>query len=165
MQVFPQVNIDRVAKLEPGDLFILVDGGKQCVALLSFDPAQGGERMMLVLGPKVPNDPEPLPRLFLESAATAIKFGKNYVLKLPTKPEHWSSQAPVIEVSSILMVDDKPYFRASFVHSVRAIECWIEASNGNVHFNRPPGTGAYALKWEIVVQQPGFDEQVVLRST
>ncbi len=164
MKIFPQVTIDRFAQLKQGDLFIYVQGDQRCVALKCFDPTDGGDEVILLLGPKLSEDLAPAPRLIGEASMTVINFGQSYMLRLPTEPEGWVVDVPPITVPSILAADDKVYYRASIGHRPGQSKLgWVEISSGLVSRATPPGTKAYAVKWELVIQEPGAQDRVILR--
>lgn len=164
MQVFPRVISKRFSQLERGDLFILLENDERYVALKCFDPADGGDELILLLGPNLPDDLGPPPRLIGEQMMTVMSFGQDYVLRLPTSPEGWMADTPPPATPTILLADDKPYFRANAGHRPGQFRAtWVEISSGLASRSAPAGIKAFAVKWELLIREPGVVEHVILR--
>jgi hypothetical protein len=89
MEINPTVKVARFEQLEPGDLFIFVNDRAPCYAIKSQkDPKTGDPEGLVILGPQFPYDAE---ESFLMPwrAASALCFGKNYTVLLPTQPSAW----------------------------------------------------------------------------
>src|SRR5690349_19313202 len=112
MLVAPALAVTRFAQLQPGDLFILPEEEGGFVALKAAAP--DGDMLLVPIGPNFP-DGLPYPCLVAERAATVISLGKEYSLRLPTRPESWRLAPPGPETHCIAVTEEGAFVRASFV--------------------------------------------------
>ena len=164
MRIIPSVRIDRFAQLKSGDLFIYLNGADRCVALKGVDPTNDGDKIILLLRQATPNDAVPGPRVIGERSLTAISFGQDFILRLPSEPDGWMTSYPPEDLLCVLMAGDKAYFRGNFSQYAGDFKpCWIEVSSAVLSYKIPPGTAAFAVKWEIILQGPSAGERMILR--
>ncbi len=163
MKILPELTVTRFEQLTPGDLFIFLIREEQYVALAAEDKNEKGRNLILLLGPKFPEDVSG-PHLFPWTAATVISFGKEYELQLPIFPHHWSSQPPDPQQHCILLAGNTAYVRANFSPYPRRFQpCYVRMNDGLVEYGSPPGIGAFALEWEIVTPATIRDGRTVLK--
>ncbi len=162
MHLAPNLKAVRFQQLPVGDLFICTDHETPCIALKGVDPECDGDIIVLLLGPNLP-DGMGL-RVIGPRPETVIAIGKDYILRLPIDPNGWKTEVPPNDAPCVALVEDKAFFRGNFSNSLEEFRpCWIEASSGVLRYKPPPGIKAYAVKWEIVIQEPVLKEQMVLR--
>jgi len=157
MLIAPQLAVTRFAQLRPGDLFIYPYGEDAFVALKVMAP--DGDMLFMPMGPGFP-DGLTYPRLLHEPAATVISFGKDYILRLPTRPKSWRSEPPPAETHCIVMAEDGAYVRASFVPEKMGYRaCYVAlgsgtiATDGSSTYSAPRGHMSFALEWEMLTQE------------
>ena len=162
MRVVPTLKVARLNQLEPGDLFIGAEHKPPCVGLKGVDPECDGDPIVVWLGPNLLDKLGP--RVTAAQHETVIAIGKDYVLRLPTEPEGWTTEFPPPASACVSLADDKAFFRGNFVPEPDAFKpCWIEAESGILRYKPPPGITAYAVNWEIVIEEPMCRQQTVLR--
>jgi hypothetical protein len=159
MQITPTVTVRRFAKLDPGDLFIYRHSGGSCIAFVVLDPTDGGDRLILPLGPTLPPGMK-WPTLQNPTGLTAISFGKDFILRLSAQPGGWSDTSPPADTHAILIADERTYFRANFSRSSDQFqECFVEIATGVIFvsnsrsYGMPPGIAAFATEWEITTTE------------
>jgi hypothetical protein len=163
MAAMPKLRVERVAQLEPGELFLVEIDHTKCFGFMCdySDPDQ--TKLALPLGPKFPRS-VPGPRL-TNLNATGVSFGKDFTVCLPVDPEHWSADEPPNDCQCLVVVGTDVYFRAdgSTVHRPVYTACYVNIATGVVEvmpgnppgrYARPSGTSAYATVWEIVTTEP-----------
>lgn len=163
MQVVPNVKVTRFEQLEPGDLFIMLYRDRSCLALKAVDQLGNGDKLILPLDPSFTKRALG-PHLLGWQGATAVSFGRDYTVRLPTASEAWAIQAPEYDVFCLAVTSDHIYFRANFStyeNDFRA--CWVRAADGEVIYDRLPPIMAYALQWEIVIEDTTFPAQMLLK--
>ena len=138
----------RFEELTPGDLFIFLESEGSYIGLAVEDKNDRGRKLVLNLGPKFPNGVS-APHIFPWAPATVVSFAKEYQLRLPISPDHWSAVLPNPGQHCVLLVDNTAYFRANFSpYPGRFHACYVRAFDGMVEYS-PPGISAFALEWEI----------------
>jgi hypothetical protein len=162
MQMSLPVRITRFAQLSSGDLFMYRHSGGPCVGFVAENPLENGEKLVLPLGPEIPPDMR-WPTLQTARGFTAISFGQSFSLRLPANASGWSYEEPPPESRTILVVDDKPYFRADCsLNNRRFLPCFVDMSTGlivttgagiSAEFGRPAGTSAFAIQWELTTNE------------
>lgn len=162
MRVIPNLKVMRLNQLQPGDLFIGAEHKPPCVGLKGVDPECDGDAIVLWLGPELPDRTGP--RVTAAQHETVIAIGKDYVLRLPTEPDGWTAEFPPIGAACLAIADDKVFFRGNFAPEPDGFKpCWIEVESGILRYRPPPGISAYAVKWEIAIEEPLCRQQTVLR--
>jgi hypothetical protein len=91
MLITPPLTITRFAQLTPGELFLSPFRETSFVALTVVDP--DGDMLMVPLGPHFPDGLD-RPSLVSSPGANVISFGKEYALRLPTRPDGWRLMQP-----------------------------------------------------------------------
>ncbi len=165
MKVTPAVTVTRFAQLTGGELFLFEHASGACVGLVVEDPTQNGEKLILPLGPELPPHMS-WPTLQSPRAFTAISFGKDFEVRLSTEPHGWTSTEPPPNVRTILVADDRAYFRANFGHDAETVglyrPCFVDLATGLIcasgkgpheQYNRPVGTAAFVIEWEITTSE------------
>jgi hypothetical protein len=94
MELIPPVQVTRFEQLEPGELFIYIDGTHVFYALKTLPPATGDRSTMVVLGPSFP---EQIRESFLLpwQPVTVLSLGRNFSVLPSLDPALWSLQGPL----------------------------------------------------------------------
>jgi hypothetical protein len=159
MFLTPTLKVERVAQLDPGELFLFELDGVKSVGFVCDYRDPGSTKLVLPLGPKF----APYaggPRL-IELRTTAISFGTEFVIRLPADPQDWSASEPADDQQCLLVTGTTVYFRGNgsgeahrfrtcFVNVATGV---VEVQPGSGNYARPTGTGAYATSWEIVTTE------------
>jgi hypothetical protein len=155
MKIVPELIVTRFEQLTPGDLFIFLIREESYIALAAKEKSGDGKNLVLVLGPQFPEGIN-APHLFPWTAATVVSFAKEFQLRLPTDPHHWSTLPPGPEQHCVLLSANVPYFRANYSpYPGRFQPCYVRVSDGTIEYGIPTGIAAFAVDWEIVA--PGND--------
>jgi hypothetical protein len=162
MKITPAMKAGRIAKLDFGDLFLLIESKQPCVALAVTDGDESSEKLAILLGPTFPLGLTG-PFLVPLRSATAISFGKDFVVRLPVQADAWSETMPPEDSHPLLVADEGVYVRANFGHSGVFAACYADLATGRIcvagsgggrRYVPPPGIGAFAVRWEIVTSEP-----------
>jgi hypothetical protein len=161
MKMFPIPTVTRFEQLKPGDLFFMELSGVRFSALKAVDADPDGHTLMVVLGPKLSDDIAP-GTLMKWQGSTVISLAQNFTVLLPTEPKGWATEAPDTTILPLMLAEGELYIRAKFsAHGYgRLVSCVVKLSNGQVLYNQHFGTAAYALSWEVAIE----DELGALRS-
>lgn len=166
MRIEPHVKMSRFAKLQSGDLFICFDFETACLAMKGVDPEMDGDAIILLFGPQLPTEMGKGPRVIGGRSSSVVALGNDFVLRLPGGPEGWTNQPPPSDTACVLLLDDKVHIRANFGSRPGEVKmCWVEASTGVLRYNQPHRDAAYAVDWEIVIENPPILERVVFRAS
>jgi hypothetical protein len=158
MEVTPSLAVTRLEKLSPGDLFIYGHEHGLSVAMVALHPLDD-DKYVLPLGPIFPpNIPSPtayLPR----GRISALSFGAQYRLRLPTSADGWSSIEPKLGDYCLLVAEEGVFVRANFAPPGREFHpCYVGMKDGRIfattggsrpQLDKPTGEFVYALRWEI----------------
>ena len=160
MNVAPRLTVTRIAQLQPGDLFVLPYGDAGCIAMKVRDP--DGDELIVPLGPVLP-DGLPHPSLITAPAATVISFGKDFTLRLPSRPGAWRLAEPTPDIHCLVVTEQGVYVRANFVPGQGKYQpCYIDMAAGAVvtdgrgafqSYVPPPGHKGFAIEWEILTAE------------
>jgi hypothetical protein len=93
MEIIPSAVVTRFEKLEPGDLFLYMQGEHKFYASKTQQPPAGDRSTMVTLGPSLLlNSAESF--LLPWQAVTVLSLGKNFSILLPTEVSAWSAMGP-----------------------------------------------------------------------
>jgi hypothetical protein len=162
MQVTPTLKIERFAQLSPGDLFVCVDATQSYLAMKAIDRGRG-DNLILALGPDFPHGIKG-PHLLQEIGVTTASFGKEFVLRLPVTPDGWTETPPPAHAPCLLISSEKVFFRANFGSPPDEFKpCFVNAATGEVIFSALPQIAAYAVHWDIVIEDAIFPFRPLLQ--
>ena len=157
MRITPNLKAVRFQQLEPGDLFIFASNEFRCMALRGVDPELHGDVIALLLGPGLATNNQM--RVLKPGHQAVIAIGKDYVLRLPVAPAGWAADLPPNDTSCLAVTDGRAFFRGNFGGTGENFRpCWIEAATGTLRYQPPPGIAAYAIQWEIVIEDAALNE-------
>jgi hypothetical protein len=163
MKIVPELTATRFEQLNPGDLFIFLENGRSCVALATQNPEEVGGKLILLLGPQLPEEMNG-PHLIGWGGVTVVSFGSEYELRLPTTPNLWSDVEPPAGHFCVLLADDVPFFRANCSPIASQYRtCYVRVQDGAVSFRRPPGIHAFALSYEVLAPKMDRGLAVILK--
>jgi hypothetical protein len=106
--VTPKMKVERVAQLEPGELFLFESDNVKYVGFMCDyrDPDQ--TKLTLVLGPRFTERFDAL-RL-VDLRVTGISFGKNFAIRLPINCQDWSKDEPPNDHPCLLVTGTTVFF-------------------------------------------------------
>lgn len=157
MEVLSKPKVVRFAQTQPGDLFMYAFGAGLFVAMTVTDPANDGDRAIVVLGPELPQGMAH-PSLVTPSATTVVSFGKDYKLRLPCHAGGWMTKEPPDDVNCIVVTDEGGiFFRANFGGLEEFRACYIDMEKGEIKTDKsarsyigPSRLCAFAVEWELL---------------
>jgi hypothetical protein len=153
MKIVPPIRTERFEKLEPGELFLFMEHDYQFYALKTQQPSSGDRSQFVVLGPTFP---ERFTEAFLLpwAATTALSFGKEYSILLPTNAASWSSNGPNREPVCLAIAEDKPYVCVNGGPSPsNFFQCFVDMETGAIIERNLPGHPVFTNTWEIAISQ------------
>ena len=160
MNVPLKLNVTRFSQTEPGDLFMFPHSDGLSIAMTVTDPANDGEKLVVILGPDFPRGMIG-PSLMTPPGTTVMSFGKEYTISLPCEVEGWLMNVPSDDVSCLIFTDQgKIFIRANYRLPDRFRPCYIDMQNGEIHTDKfmreyimPRGDRAFAVKWELMTTE------------
>jgi hypothetical protein len=156
------MKVERVAQLEPGELFLfeLLDNVKYVGLMCDYrDPDQ--KKLTLPLGPRFPQRSKALK--LVDLPVTGISFGKDFAIRLPVNPQDWSRDEPPDDHPCLLVTETTVLFRANgHIQDGMFRACFVDVATGVVavapgpppDYARPSGMLAFTTSWEIVTTEP-----------
>jgi hypothetical protein len=158
MDIKPALQVTRLEKLTPGDLFIFDWSGGQSAAIKITDPKENGQKLTLLLGPAFTGTGNAGgPELIQEQRISVVSFGTNYTIRFPVSPTDW-------------MINEKPTVGAYMATNGNDVffriptpqwELYINLKNGELCGAIPQGILAYTKAWEIVIPDADTPRVVV----
>ena len=142
MKIFPHVEFQTSSDLKPGDLFLLIDYSFSCLAI------QTVERSAFILGPNF-EQIVPEPTVTKLDITTALNYGNDYVIKLPTRSDAWTKTSKgnfflaVTKGGTYLSFNSRAGTHSRFL-------CFLDLSNGNI-LEKLPGPAVFTEYWEFCV--------------
>jgi hypothetical protein len=130
MEIVPAARTTRFEQLEPGDLFIYMDGRQTFYALKTQQPATGDRSTMVLLGPS-----------FIQAVAESFLV-----------PAAWSPSGPSRTPVCLAIADENVYICTNGGHSPQHyFPCFVDVKTGAIVEGRLPGSVAFTSSWEIAV--------------
>ena len=149
MQVIPPFRMTPFEQVEPGDLFLYMQGGDRFYALKTQSLSVGPKTTLVMLGPSFTHD---VKESFLLSweAAVVLSLGKNFSILLPTDATAWSWSRPDRTPVWLAMAGDSLFVCTNGGPSPQQyFPCFVDVKTGQIIERALPGTSIYTDKWEI----------------
>jgi hypothetical protein len=163
MRSFPHLNVARIAQVPNGELVLLIGHNPPSVAITGYTNEFGGDKILLLFSTDLLNKKGPL--IIDSRNQTVISFGTDFAIRLPVEPELWSADPPTDDIPCVAVMQDKVFLRGNNGrHSHEFWPCWIELSSGILSRSPLQGIVAYALAYDIVIQDGSTTERLVLRT-
>jgi hypothetical protein len=163
VEVLPPVRTARFEQLEPGELFIYMDGSHTFYALKTQPPATGDKSTMVVLGPSFP---EHLNESFLLpwQPATVLSLGKDFSVLPSLDPALWSLQGPSRDPVCLAVADGSVYICTNGGHSpTHYFACFVEMATGAIVEGRLSGHAVFTVAWEIMLLSASHPPRSILK--
>lgn len=165
MEMWPKLKAVRFAQLTAGDLFIFPFKEGSGFALKAIDPDAGGDTFILPLGPKFSSD-DYQPRLSMETGATTVSFGKEFIFEFSEKADAWSTDEPDNQFYCAAAVESSIYLRVNgHAYPGRYQTCWVKLDDGVMKWGRLSGIVAYTVRWKILLPQEGAPPRLVVEQS
>lgn len=161
MEINPPARVTRFAKLEPGDLFIILDYSATYYAIKT-QPVDGDD-FFVSLGPTFGESVEE-PFLLAGRSATVVSFGKNYSVLLPLEASAWTEKVPERRSVCLALSSDGTYIRANRGPSpLQANMCYLDVKSGKLTQGLGSGGVAYTTTWEIAALGANHPPRSILK--
>jgi hypothetical protein len=163
MDVIPPAQVARFEQMNPGDLFLYIDGRKTFYALKTAQPSNGAPCCMVLLGPTFIQDAaESL--LLPWQPATVLSFGKIYSILLPTDPASWSRTGPNRTPVCLAVAGENTYICTNGgMHPEPFFQCFVDVMTGAIIQGYLPGTAVFTNNWEIAVLTANHPPRSILK--
>jgi hypothetical protein len=151
MEIIPSARTARFEQLEPGDLFIYMDGRQTFYALKTQQLASGDRSDMVLLGPSFIQD---VAESFLVpwQPVTVLSLGKSFTVLPSLDPASWSPTGPSRTPVCLAVVGEDIYICTNGGPSPqRYFPCFVDLKTGAIIEQRLPGSAAFTNIWEIAV--------------
>jgi hypothetical protein len=151
MEIVPSVKVARFEQLEPGELFIYLDGKQTFYALKTQQPASGDRSTMVLLGPSFIQD---IKESFLVpwQPVTVLSFGKSFSILPSLDPTSWSTTGSTRQPVCLAVADESVYICTNGGSSPHHyFSCFVEVKTGAIVEGHLPGMAAFTTAWEIAV--------------
>jgi hypothetical protein len=151
MEIVPPVRVARFEQLEPGELFIYIDGTQKFYALKTQQPSSGDRSTMVLLGPSFIQDiKESI--LVPWQPVTVLSFGKSFSVLPSLDLASWSLAGSTRQSVCLAVADADVYICTNGGSSPHQyFPCFVEVKTGAIIEGHLPGTAAFTATWEIAV--------------
>lgn len=163
MKTYPKIKIDRYDKLEPGDLFSAELHQIPFLALKCAKNKDGDPSEFVALGPAFPYAAH---EAFLMpwDGFTAVSYGKDFSIILPTAAGAWREQAERRKPVCLALCENELYICVNGAKSPQQhFPCFVHIATGKIIENRLPTHALYTHDWQIVVEGPANTTLPILR--
>lgn len=163
MEIVPPVQTARFEQIEPGDLFIYLDGRETFYALKTQQPANGDGSAMVLLGPSfIQNIAESF--LVPWRPVTVLSLGKSFSILPSLDPAAWSPTGPSRTPVCLAVADESVYICTNGGPSPQQyFPCFVEARTGAIVEGRIPSLAAFTNTWEIAVLDANHPPRSILK--
>lgn len=163
MKIVPSARVARFEQIEPGDLFIYMDGEKTFYALKTQQPRTGDRATMVLLGPSfIQNVMESF--LVPWQPVTVLSFGKDFSILPSLDPAAWSPMGPSREPVCLAIAEESTYICTNGGPSPQHyFPCFVDVQTGAIVERRPSGSVAFTGSWEIAVLGPHHPPRSILK--
>jgi hypothetical protein len=151
MEVIPPARVTRFEQLEPGDLFLYLQGREHFYALKTEKPKNGDQSQMVLLGPNFFGE---VAESFLVAwqPATVVSFGKSCSILLSNDPASWASAGSTRSRVCLAIAGDRAYICTNGgLSSQHYFPCFVDVKTGAIVEKQLPELAAFTNAWEIVV--------------
>lgn len=163
MKTIPPTLAIRFEQLEPGDVFLFLEGQQNVYALKTAKTADRDQNEMVLLGPTFLQESAES-YLLPWQPATVLSFGKACSILLPTDPAAWSTVGPSPIPVCLAVSGDKTYLCTNGAESPRRyFPCFVDTSTGEVIERRLPGTAVYTNTWELAILGANHPPRTILK--
>lgn len=163
MDVIPTVRSTRFEQLQPGDLFMYLDGRESFYALKTQPPAKDHQSMMVLLGPTFIQG-EQESTLLGWQGVTVLSVGKNFTVFPSLDPAAWNPTGPNRTSVWLAVSDENTYVCTNGSSSPRMFHPYfVEMKTGAIVERQLPGSPVFTNAWEIAVTGAGHPPRTVLK--
>jgi hypothetical protein len=163
MEIIPSAKVTRFEQLEPGELFLYIDGRYTFYALKTQQRSSGNQSMMVMLGPSFIEDSKEA-FLLPWQGATVLSLGRNFSIILPTEAAAWSWKGPSRVAVCLAISEDAAFICANGGFSPQQyFPCFVDVKTGAVIEGRIPASALFTNTWEIAVLGPNHPPLSVLK--
>jgi hypothetical protein len=161
MEIIPQARMTKFSDVQPGDLFLYMDGQNKFYAIRT----QGPQTTMVMLGPSFHPPDVTEAFLFAWDVSTVLSFGKDYSILLPTDAASWvwsgQTRSPPIWLA---VAGDSMFICANGGRSSQNyFPCFVDVKTGAILGRSLPGTSVYTNTWEIAVLGNNYPPRTILK--
>jgi hypothetical protein len=164
LDIIPPLRAIRFEELEPGDLFIHLDGQRAFYALRTQSSESGDQTTMVVLGPSFIQD-APESYLLPWRPATVVYLGNNFAILPSLNPKSWSITGSTREPVCLCVSGENFYICTNGGPSPNDyFPCFVEVKTGLIIEKRLPGSvAAFTNTWELVLLNSEYHPRSVLK--
>ena len=162
MDIIPPVQTSRFEQLEPGDLFIYLEGGAPSYALKTLPLESGDRSMMALLGPSFTQEPrESL--LVSWQATTVLSVGKEFSILPSLDAASWSSQGPSRAPVCLAVAEGETYICANASPlAQRYLPHFINVKTGAIRASCPR-LAVFSSTWAITTLSGKHRPRLLIR--
>jgi hypothetical protein len=163
MEIIPPARVTRFEQLEPGELFLYLEGRQRFYALKTERPKSGDQSQMVLLGPTFFGE---IAESFLVAwqPATVVSFGKNCSILLSNGPESWVSTGSTRRPVCLAIAGEKTYICTNGGSSPHDyFPSYVDVKTGGIIEARLPDSAAFTNTWEIAVLGNNHPTRTILR--
>jgi hypothetical protein len=160
MEMIPPARTTRFEQLEPGDLFICLDGRQTFYALRT----QIGDRStMVLLGPSfIQNITESF--LVPWTPATVLSLGKNFSILPSLDSASWSAAGSTRAPVCLAVAGEDLYICTNGGPSPQQyLPCFVDMKTGAIIEQRLPSSSVFTNTWEIAVLGANHPPRSILK--
>jgi hypothetical protein len=164
MEIIPSVRSMRFEQLEPGDLFIHLDGRHTFYALKTQQPSSGDRSTMVLLGPSFIQEEEAESSLVPWQPVTVLSLGKSFSILPSLDPALWLVRGPSRAPVCLAVAGENIYVCTNGGPSPRQyFPCFVDVKTGAIVERHLPSSAAYTNSWEIVISGANHPPRLILK--
>src|ERR1700675_185082 len=163
MEIIPPFRMTPFEQVEPGDLFLFMQGRHKFYALKTQTPTKGPRTALVMLGPSFVDD---VKESFLLSweIGTVLSLGKNFSILLPTDAAEWSWSGERRTPVWLGLAGDNVFICANGgVSPDHYFPCFVNMKTGEIVERSLPGTSVYTNAWSIEVLATNHPPLTILK--
>jgi hypothetical protein len=163
MQIIPPFRMTPFEQIEPGDLFLYMEGRHKFYALKTQASNNSPRTTLVTLGPSFMED---VTESFLLPWQTAMvpSLGKNFSVLLSTEAGAWSWNRPDRTPVWLGMAGDSLFICTNGGPSpTQYFPCFVDIKTGEIVERALPRTSVYTNKWELAVLGANHPPRTILK--
>jgi hypothetical protein len=163
MEIIPSAVVTRFEQLEPGDLFLYMQGEHKFYALKTQQPPNGDRSTMVTLGPSLLlNSSESF--LLPWQAATVMSLGKNFSILLPTEVSAWSAMGPNRTPVCLAVAEETAFICTNGgAGPNQYFACFVDVKTGAIREARLQSAAIFTNSWQIAVLGANHPPRTILK--
>ncbi len=162
MDIIPAARATRYEQLEPGELFLFMEGTHSTYALKTLQQGDRDRNRMVVLGPSFLDAGESF--LLGWQATTVLSFGKDHSIFLPTEATVWAPRPLDRSQVWLAVAEERTFICTNGGPSPQHyFACFVDVATGEIVEQGLRGAAVFTNTWEIAVLGANHPPRTILK--